>query len=664
MEPAGMSRACKRAVPVKKTHATIKLDGNFDVATMLNIVACLISSVLGVAVAAAAADWPHAGGPTYNGHADDTNITWPWPEGKPALLWKKDIGEGYSAISAADGRLYTQMQSREGQYVVGIDVETGRSLWEARYNYPWQLAADYPGPYATPTYSEGRIYFADCYGFAGCLDARNGKSLWKLSLTEQFAGKGTGFGYACAPLVEDERVFLPVGGKGAAVVAVSALDGRLLWRAGDDAASYVQSLPISVQGHRQIVTFLQNVIVANDPATGRELWRDRRSRDGYDEHSCIPLYQEPLLFCAAPFRRGARVLKLSYDGATPKAELVWKSKVISSDVCSAVLVAGCIYGSDVKQMQANPQGGTESRFVCVDLATGQELWASAAPGHASVVPCGDKLLLLNEAGFLIVIEASRLGYVELARTRLFEDSRPCWTPPTIYRGRLLVRNHQELACYQIAGGLERAPSGPGSAGTETAPRMGGKGFHGRFLSWLDEHAGSARWDPSPAQLALWYLTGLGLLAVSGAFAWLLRNSISGASTFLAFSVALGIISFPFVSLLTNRLVFTWPVACHSICLILLTTEQQRRATSPIQSRVRLLFFVLFCVCYYYVCRHLFLPSGIGFLCGFVAMLPALCIPKLASLSRSLSAGAFALCLGSFTLYFWVSALVIIWRMGR
>jgi len=184
------------------------------------------------------------------------------------------------------------------------------------------------------------------------------------------------------------------------------------------------------------------------------------------------------------------------------------------------------------------------------------------------------------------------------------------------------------------------------------------------LSWLDQHAGPARWAPSLAQLALWYLSGLGLLAVSGAFAWLLRNWISVESTFLAFSVALGIISLPFVSLLTNRLVFTWPVACHSIFLGLLIAEPRNRVASPIQSRMRLLFFILYCVGYYYACRQLFIPSGIGFLCGFAAIPPALCIPKLASQARSLSAGAFALCLGSFTLYFWGSALVIVWRMGR
>src|SRR5206468_3693533 len=99
-----------------KRHETIMKGTNFNDTTFLRIAVCLISSMPGVVKATA--DWPHAGGPTYNGHADSTNISWPWPENKPALLWKRDIGEGYSGISAVNGRLYTQVQSRDGQYII------------------------------------------------------------------------------------------------------------------------------------------------------------------------------------------------------------------------------------------------------------------------------------------------------------------------------------------------------------------------------------------------------------------------------------------------------------------------------------------------------------------------------------------------------------------
>lgn len=75
--------------------------------------------------------------------------------------------------------------------------------------------------------------------------------------------------------MDEERVILPVGGRGASVVACSTRDGSVLWKSGDDAASYSSTLAIQVQGHRQVVSFLQNALVAHDPLTGRELWRDR-----------------------------------------------------------------------------------------------------------------------------------------------------------------------------------------------------------------------------------------------------------------------------------------------------------------------------------------------------------------------------------------------------
>jgi outer membrane protein assembly factor BamB len=629
----------------------------------LVIATCLISWVTGVGVGRASADWPHAFGPSYDGHVERTNLAWPWNKDQPKLLWKANLGEGYSGMSVTDGRVYTQAQRRDGQYVICLDVDTGQSVWQTRYNYPWQLASDFPGPYATPTYRSGRIYYADCYGFAGCLDAETGKAVWTLSLTERFGGRGTGFGYACSPLVEDGRVFVPVGGKGAAVVAVSALDGRLSWQSGDDAASYVPCLPILVQGHRQIVTLLQNVLVAQDPVTGKELWRERLSIDGYDEHSCLPLYEEPFLFCASPFRRGARVLRLSHDGATPKAEQVWKNKALSGDVCSSVLVDGCIYGSDVEQAQANPRGDTQSRFKCLELATGRELWVSDAPGHASILACGEKLILLNEAGFLIVVEASPAGYMELARRHVAEGAKPCWTPPAVYKGRLLVRNQQMLACYQIGAVPERIAGPPiNVAKAQSAPRASRHGFFDGASSWLDHHQSSAQWDPTSKVMALWYGSCLGVFAVAGVFAWLLRRRLDMLTVFLAISVGLGIVASPLISLLADRLVFTWPAACHSMFMLMLAANHGDSFAARLKSRMWLLVFILFCAAYYIGCQELFLPSGIGFLCGFAFGLPVTTMLTRTQ-KRPASAESVGWSVVSFSLYFRGSAFLIMWRMS-
>src|SRR5208283_4335746 len=103
-------------------------------------------------------------------------------------------------------------------------------------------------------------------------------------------------------------------------------------------ASYSSPLSIQVQGRRQVVSFLEHASVAKDPLTGQELWRDRWSASGYDQHNTAPVYQEPYLMCPTCCKRGARVLKLGYEKGTAKAELVWASTDFCNDIYSSVMV--------------------------------------------------------------------------------------------------------------------------------------------------------------------------------------------------------------------------------------------------------------------------------------------------------------------------------------
>ena len=638
--------------------------------------ACLFFCALPAAGQETNVDQPQARGPKEGVPAVGTNQALPWLNGQPPLLWRARLGEGYSGMFVAEERVYTQTQTRAGQYVVCLDLNSGRLLWRTRLNWPWQTGGDFPGPYATPVCKSGKVYYADCQGQAGCLDAWNGRTLWTVNLTEKFGGEGTGSGYACSPLVDDERVILPVGGRGASVVACATRDGSVLWKSGDDAASYSSTLSIQVQGHRQVVSFLQHALVAQDPLTGRELWRDRWSTPGYDEHNTAPLYQEPYLFCAASFKSGARALKLGYESGRANAELVWQSHALCNDIFSSVIAGGYIYGSGVEQIEVNPDGGTRSLFKCLELTTGRVAWSSAAPGHASVLSYDDKLFLVNEAGVLIVVEPSPAGYRELARSQVVEGKKPCWTMPAIYQGRLLVRNQETLACYQIgslppsadpgtqAKGLERAtPVGrdsPASLTTQTQDCT----LLDTGLAWLDRHHYSAYWIPSPVELARWFGCCAGLLGLAAALAWVMRTLVDPWTTFPVLSVVFGILGLPIFSVLTDQLMFTWPVACHACFVFLLTSRGGPLRLGKIMPRVCLALFALACMGYYLVCRQFYLLSGMGFLAGFLPALPAALWFARKARERPHRIGALPAFILSFSLYFWGSAWIILWRMGR
>ena len=51
-------------------------------------------------------DWPQFGGPDRNFVAP-TETPRAWPEAGPEVLWRRDLGEGYSSVARAGDRLFT-----------------------------------------------------------------------------------------------------------------------------------------------------------------------------------------------------------------------------------------------------------------------------------------------------------------------------------------------------------------------------------------------------------------------------------------------------------------------------------------------------------------------------------------------------------------------------
>jgi hypothetical protein len=122
-------------------------------------------------------EWLHCRGPAYDGHAPATGVVLPWPAEGPRVLWRRAVGEGFSGLVVSGSRVYSQIQTLGGQYLVCLDLLTGAEQWRTRYNWPWQPDSDWPGPYGTPTLAKGRVYFTDCFGSLHCADALRGNLL-------------------------------------------------------------------------------------------------------------------------------------------------------------------------------------------------------------------------------------------------------------------------------------------------------------------------------------------------------------------------------------------------------------------------------------------------------------------------------------------------------
>ena len=409
---------------------------------------CLQSAAAAEPVNTIAPSWPQWRGATHDAISVETGLAESWPDSGPPVLWTKEIGKGYSSFIAVGDRVWTQTQTLYEQAVVCLDAQTGETIWSQKYGWPYDGGGLYPGPRATPTWHDGRIFYAAPEGTIGCLDAQTGRPIWETNPKKMFHGRGTDFGCAASPLVMDGKVIVPVGGLEASVVALDANDGTLVWKSGTMPASYASPLPITLNGRPRVVAFLENSVALIDLASGRLLWEDEFSHS-YDEHSAAPLYREPFLMTAGPFRSGAKCYRLvEEEGAALKPVTVWETSKFSNDVASSVLVEGFVYGFDLKDAQSRLNRPSRGEFRCLDFETGRIVWSTDKVGHASSIVADGKLILFNDKGEVILARVNPQQYEELARVTVFQDELS-WSAAAFCHGRLFLRTPTRAACLYL-----------------------------------------------------------------------------------------------------------------------------------------------------------------------------------------------------------------------
>ena len=587
-----------------------------------------------------AADWPGLRGSEQDGIATGELLAESWLAEGPAILWSRELGQGYSSFAIVGDLAYTQYQSAFGQYVICLERDTGLTVWETRVGAPYELVGIYPGPRSTPAVLEGAVYYTTPDGDVGSLDAHTGTLNWEHPIQSNFKGIGTEFGYAASATIKDQKLFLPIGGPDASVVALSLPSGEIAWKSGSHPASYCSCLPISLNKRLLLVSYLQNHIVIHDRASGRQLWQTELSA-GYDEHSAMPIYREPILVVSAPFQAGSTAYQLEWllsaQTQSPVSEPVlvvkqlWQLSKFSHDVDSAVVVGETIYGFDLRDPQSKAHRPSRGEFRAVNISDGQVLWSSKAPGQANIVAAGDQLLLLNDAGELIQIRADRTQYIELGRIKLFDDE-VCWTPPALSSGVAIVRSHSRAIAVRVGpeSTLDKVAEITVARPRRWLPRLGG--VSAWMLQGEREHPFMR---PEQDELWRWFtqclaVTLIPLLVFSLRMVQSERDPVPSTRplhlTLLAI-VILGVLATPILNHLDpDRFSFTWPMSLFAgfQSAILASREVSLAPTDSSKRRRSLLTgsgWIGICVAYFLLLRQASLPHEWGFLMGFIPATP-------------------------------------------
>jgi outer membrane protein assembly factor BamB len=365
----------------------------------------------------------------------------------PRQLWRRPLGEGYSSILVDGATLVTMYRRGDAEVIIALDADTGVTRWEHAYRAPlthngyfdvWLNAAG-PGPYSTPLIADGTIFAVGVTGQFHALDLRTGALRWSHDLVAMF-GLSDYNAFAASPLAYAGDVILALGGSGRGVVAFKRDSGVLAWQSDPLALGPGSPVVIDVDGQRQLVVWGQGELAAINPGDGHLLWRHPHPTQLGLNISTPVSVPNNRLFVSSAYGGGSRMIRLSkIDGRTTTGD-VWSNNRMRLHFGAALRMGHLIIGSS---------GDFGPAFmVALNVDTGAEVWRERSFARAQMVDANGTLVIVDEDGEIAVASVSEERLRVHARKRILTAN--AWTPPTLVRGTLYVRDRKDVLALDLS----------------------------------------------------------------------------------------------------------------------------------------------------------------------------------------------------------------------
>ena len=386
-----------------------------------------------------AQEWSQWRGPSRDAALTSATTPAAWPA-TVRRVWRVEIGEGYSSPVTAGTRVFVHSRRDPDELVTAIDVESGKQLWQQKYQAPFaknQYANNMAkGPNSTPLVANDLVYTLGVTGILSAWRVADGTLAWRKDYSASIDTSKLFCGTAVSPLIDGNNLIIQVGSDvhGGRVMALDPTTGAERWSWKGPGPGYASPIVFTAGGVRQLAALTNQSIVGLDAATGAALWTVPFP-DEWHENIATPVWTGTHLI-ASTVRQGTRAFAIDRSGSGAfTVKQAWANSEVGMYMSAPVVANGTLYAMSSRR---------KGQFVALDASTGALKWATEGRegDHASIVKTASHVLFLTNSGDLTVVRQDSAKFAVEQRIEVADGET--WAMPAFVRGGLIVRDAQGL----------------------------------------------------------------------------------------------------------------------------------------------------------------------------------------------------------------------------
>ena len=382
--------------------------------------------------------WPQFRGPEGNGVVTDSPPQLDWVANPPRELWRISIGPGWSSFSYHNGRLFTQEQRGDQEYITCYSATDGSLVWSHADDTRFTEVVSGAGPRSTPSVADGFVYAFGGTGLLTCLNEADGSMVWQRDLAAELGAPIPMWGCSGSPLIVGSQLILFAGAPGdQGLISLDTTTGKSLWGFASTDMNYTTARLMTLSGEDCIVFCDSRGVHSLAPETGTVKWTFQPNK--WKGPAMVdPQQLSPTsLLVGLGDGIGLARLEVGRTGEQWTISETWSTTKLRPSFNDSLVLDDYIYGFN------------QAIFSCIDATTGERQWHGGRYGFGQTVllKSSRQIIAAAEDGDIALLQATPDGLDEMARIPVLDGKT--WNHPIVVGDRLFVRNGKAAVCLQL-----------------------------------------------------------------------------------------------------------------------------------------------------------------------------------------------------------------------